>query len=743
MFKKTAHYLIILLIEGAALMAVELMGAKLVAPFFGSSLYVWTAVLGFTVSGLTLGYYVGGRIASSARTGKLLFYILGIAALLVFAMPYTATALVSVTGRLDLISGICITSFLLLLPPMFCFGTVGPIVVNLMDARLHSHGKVAGTAYFVSTLGGIFGTFLFGVCLIPLAGLRLSACITGVSLAAATLVCFYMIRKSAFVTRPGLVSPDNASAHSKITSAQNAKTGAALTSKTTWTIYLYAVLEGGIVMAAELMAARMLAPWFGSSLYVWTIVMACTLLGLALGYFAGGRLPEKYPPLNSLRWALLAASVFLLLMHFTARQMTFAFEPLSIKVSAIFVSCALIIPPLVFLGMVPALLIRHISSVTDEAGAVTGRIFTLSSASGIVSLFVTGFFIIPQYGLTTPSILAGFITGIFPFLQLIRQKKYVSLAFIIVALCSWSLKKTISVTPNVEIRYFSEGLLGQVVVADVNKYDTNKLNDRLLLVNKIGEAQIDRKSGATKWEYPYYITSLASKFPEGSKALMLGLGGGQIPNMLNLLKFNVDVVELDQRIVDVAQDYFYLNKNINVTVDDARHYLETTEKNYDMIIIDVFHGDIAPPHMLSLESFKKARSLLNKNGVIIVNFFGYLSGKKGMPGRSVYNTMAAAGLRTKILPTNGAENERNSLFVGSNEDQTFSVIRSPLLLFNKIVNIDSLFLDVSKLDLKNSEIFTDDKPSLDLINTDGVIDFRKVYTDLTKGLLKEGVPLFD
>ncbi len=740
MLKKLSFFLVILLIEGAALMAVELTGAKLVAPFYGSSLYVWTAVLGITVTGLTLGYYAGGRIAATTLSGTVLKWALAASGFLVMMMPCTAAATRSLTGGLNLIAGICITSLLLLLPPMLCFGMVGPLVVNLADRRLQTDGKIAGTVYFISTAGGIIATFLFGVYLIPVAGLKLCTAVTGISLMLASLI-YAAASRFVFNEEPIVqqASGNNDVPGKKTTQKPVMQPDAG--AKIKRTVYLYAVLEGATVMAVELMAARMLAPWFGSSLYVWSIVMACTLTGLAFGYFAGGIIPAKYAPLNALRWALLAASVFLLLMHATSQQLTIIMAAMPIKTSAILVSILLIIPPLVFLGMVPTLLIRHVAASTHDAGSVTGNIFTISSASGIVALFVTGFYVIPQYGLTTPSIITGLLVGMVPFANLISRKKYFSLVFIAVIILSFAAKKTTETTDNIDVRYYAEGLLGQVLVADVNKFDTVKQNYRLLLVNRIGEAQIDRKTGMTLWEYPYYVTSLCSKLPEKSNALMLGLGGGQIPNMLNFMKLNVDVVELDQRIVDVAQDYFYLRKDINVMVDDARHYLETTTKKYDVIIIDVFHGDIAPPHMLSLEAFKKAKSLLNKNGFVIVNFFGYLHGDLGKPGRSIYNTMTAAGLKTRILPTTGQESERNSLFVGSVEDQNFSVLRSPLSLYNKVVDIDTIFLKQIP-DLAHAEVFTDNKPSLDLMNTRGVISFRASYAELTRGFTKEGIPLF-
>ena len=176
-------------------MAVELMGAKFVAPFYGNSLYVWTAVLTITVLGLTLGYYTGGRLAKKGASETTLFVVLQISAVLVMALPVTASIAIALTKGMDLIAGICVTCILLLLPPMLCFGIVGPMVVSLMSSQLETVGKTAGAVYFTSTFGGIAATFFFGLYFIPVAGLRWCATVTGLALAALPVI---YIAKRAF-----------------------------------------------------------------------------------------------------------------------------------------------------------------------------------------------------------------------------------------------------------------------------------------------------------------------------------------------------------------------------------------------------------------------------------------------------------------------------------------------------------------------------------------------------------------
>ena len=151
-----------------------------------------------------------------------------------------------------------------------------------------------------------------------------------------------------------------------------------------------------------------------------------------------------------------------------------------------------------------------------------------------------------------------------------------------------------------------------------------------------------------------------------------------------------------------------------------------------------------PAHVLTLECFKKAETLLNPNGLLIVNFNGFLSDEIGKPGRSVYKTLVAAGLQTNILPTPGSEEERNSLFLASEKTQDYTTLRSPLLHNGKPVKIDSLFFDTKKLDLKNAIIFTDDKPVLELLNLNAAGMWRKGYNKTyTRFFWENGIPLFD
>ncbi|PYJ24961.1 MAG: hypothetical protein DME91_06435 [Verrucomicrobia bacterium] len=738
MLRKFPHLFLVLVIEGGALMAVELMGAKLVAPFYGGSLYVWAAVLAITVLGLTLGYHAGGRLAKKRPSETKLFVALGISALLVLALPLTASISMAFTRGMDLIVGICVTCVLLLLPPMLCFGIVGPLVVALMSSQLETVGRTAGTVYFTSTLGGIAATFFLGLYFIPVAGLRLCATVTGSSLAA--LPVLYIMKMLFGGAKPGSSDFVPLRRDKSIPATAKRSKGSSKKSKSRKpvrrSIYLFAVLEGATVMAVELLAARMIAPYFGSSLYVWATVIGFTLLALAIGYFAGGIIADKYGGPDTLLWVLLTASIFLMLMPVSSQWLTIAFVNITAGAAVILVSLILILPPLLFLGMIPTFLIRKLSARADSAGSNTGVVYTISSASGIVALPVFGFLVIPRYGLTMPSIITGLAVGLIPLVKLIAGQRYISLGFIPVVLFSFWATKTHQPGKAVDVQYYSEGLLGQLLVADVSK-------DRFLFVNRTGQTWVDKETFKPKWDYASYVRSICSKSPEKSNALILGLGGGTVANIFqNSLGFSVDAVELDQRIAEVAKQYFALNSKVNVVVDDARHYLEESQKKYDVILFDVYRGEAPPPHVFTLESLTRTKSLLKEDGLIIVNFNGFWNGKIGEAARSIYKTLLAAGLETGILPTPGDEAGRNMLFVASRKKQDFHTLRLPLLQHGKEVDIEALFENPQKVDLTDAVVLTDNKPILELLNIRAGNAWRKGYVEMTKRFYKEGIPLF-
>ncbi|QDU67554.1 fused MFS/spermidine synthase [Engelhardtia mirabilis] len=185
-------------VGGAGVMTVELAAVRLIAPWFGSSLTVWTNVLGTVLAALTLGYLLGARLAAGRRPATWLALALGLGAAFTVALPWACTAVCSYFLPADLALaeasavltwGSLAASLSLFLPPAAILGAVGPLAVESIQRRRGGHaGTAGGLVLAVSTLGSLAGTFLTSHLALPSLGVSGTFAVAGLALGAAGLI---------------------------------------------------------------------------------------------------------------------------------------------------------------------------------------------------------------------------------------------------------------------------------------------------------------------------------------------------------------------------------------------------------------------------------------------------------------------------------------------------------------------------------------------------------------------------
>ena len=528
--------------------------------------------------------------------------------------------------------------------------------------------------------------------------------------------------------------------------------------------YFLSFLEGASVMAAELLGAKMLAPYFGTSLYVWSSVLAVTLGGLAMGYFAGGifsDLPSrsamakqgKKNTERNLYYILLASAVFLIVMPVMAKEVMIHTAGFSLIASIVISSLIFLFPPVFFMGMVSPMIIQCITSTpsllprekgerdeVENSGKAAGTVYGISTLGGILSTFLLGFYIIPVFGLTKPAIVMGIVLGVIPFVKLITAKKFFSLIFPLVTLVpiaigiegSLSSSKIAAENSDVKILYSSEGLLGQIIVADYPLYEGEKKiegSQRILFVNRSTQTIVTTKNEKKSFfEYVNLISEKTAPHPslpsprgewmpacrtgrgERQKALVLGLGGGSVVNELVKNGFQVDAVELDERIAGVAKQYFDLDPKANVHIDDARHFIishksQVRSQKFDVIVLDAFIGETNPHHLFTTEFFLQVQSLLADSGIFFINGNGYWKGTAGKGMRSVCKTLISSGFDVEVCPTGDVEDYRNLVFIAKKNKGTGAEGR---------VSGEK----ISDLNLQDAVVLVDDKPQLEILNAE-------------------------
>lgn len=508
-----------------------------------------------------------------------------------------------------------------------------------------------------------------------------------------------------------------------------------------------AFFEGAAVMMAELAAAKMLAPVYGSSLYVWGSIVGMTLASLTAGYYLGGWLSLRGSRRNMVMWFMLAAALLITLMPNLARPLLPALIELGTIPAILLLTVILLSPALILLGATSPLIISLLAERIEDSGRAAGTIYGISTVGGILGTFAAGFALIPILGLTLTTLLAGITLAALPLFGLLSERKLFALGVPVIALFLLGVDPDLDDHPDVDVVYESEGLLGQLKVIDFTYSLPNRSvrrTDRILFVNRTAQTWINRDTGEPVWDYMHYIQSVASLLPEGSRALLLGLGGGTIALSLQELGMVVDSVELDARIAHVGHEYFGLQHSGDIFIDDGRHFLRATDRQYDLIVFDVFQAEVPPAHLLTLETFIDLENRLTPNGFYIVNYSGYLSGTTGRGARSIYRTMQEASPYVTVMPTSDDEHTGNNLFIASDRPLDFSRPRHPLVISGRAFRLPELIMDPDDIQLEDAVILRDNRPVLEKLNLEAAARWRQTYYEhFTRPFIEMGVPIFE
>ena len=356
-------------------------------------------------------------------------------------------------------------------------------------------------------------------------------------------------------------------------------------------------------MATELMSARMLAPYFGSSLFVWAAVLAITLGALTIGYFLGGQISQKEKKEKILLMVLIFCGIFLMLMPFTAQWILNFAHHFAFTEAVITATMIIILPPVIGMGMVSPLVVSALDHSIETSGKRAGTVYAISTTGGILFTFLFGFFVIPRFGLIVPCIFTGLMLGIIPAILLFRNGWKKPGLFIITFLSVIAYHRWQSTLKSdlLSVLYQKEGILGQVLVAEISVPNTNPVEtERILFVNRIIQTSMNPANKKFNDHAYFNLTSdILSRFPRGSDMLVLGLGGGVLAQDGIVKGFNVDAVELDERIIEVAHNFFGMSELVNAIKDDARRYINNCSKKYDFILFDLYRGEETPAHVFT------------------------------------------------------------------------------------------------------------------------------------------------
>ena len=409
-------------------------------------------------------------------------------------------------------------------------------------------------------------------------------------------------------------------------------------------------LSGGAILALELLASRIMTPYFGVSLYIWTGILSITLVSLALGYWAGGRYAgsahgrtcERLVQCYAMMPAVAALSIVaacLAYPHF--------FSPLagwSLILGAFAACLILLFLPLVATSAMNPLLVaitlQKMQGRTGDAGA--GRVFFVSTIGSVAGVLVTAFGMTPYLSnfaatLTVALILAllSLAMATTPSIRLTARPHVVVTALAAAAGSVALLWQADAYTGRMEPVAYA-GRTWQVETTYASLFGTVKILRskpeaeggefaRIYFQDGLTQNTVD-SSGRSLSYYTYALEALAYAYRPGMRsALVLGLGAGIVPMQLARRGVAVDVVEIDPASLHLAQRYFGFDpRRARVHHTDARAFVRRCPQRYDVVVVDLFHGDGTPDYLVTREFFRDLKTCLADDGVAVFNTFADL-----------------------------------------------------------------------------------------------------------------------
>lgn len=435
-------------------------------------------------------------------------------------------------------------------------------------------------------------------------------------------------------------------------------------------LYFTATITGAAIMIVEILGAKMLAPYVGTSHFVWTAQIAVTLVALAGGYYAGGRLVDHSPRLGRLYSAILIAAVYLCLTVLAVGPVAYWCLRFKLALGSLLASAFLFFVPLSLLAMVGPFFVRVLTSSVSSVGGNVGRLTAVGTLGSFAGTLLIGYVMIPFL----PNSLTMYLTAALLFCVvaayfLVWEKKSRNrpavvtgvLAGLFIGFVGVKNESRSALSNAVEV-FRGNSNFGRLQVIDAgNGTRRYYLND--YLVQNVYDPS-EKKSTTL---FTYMLHDLVRAYTRQLEStLCIGLGVGVVPTHLGREGVRVDAVEINPAVVPLGERYFGSQPDrFNLFIGDGRHFVNATTNRYDAVVLDAFLGDSSPSHLMTRESFAAMRRVLNPEGVLVINCFADFNPGGDFFGASLDKTLRQVFRSVRIH----AAGNGNVFFVASDQEE--------------------------------------------------------------------------
>jgi predicted membrane-bound spermidine synthase len=397
-----------------------------------------------------------------------------------------------------------------------------------------------------------------------------------------------------------------------------------------------AFLSGASIMAIEIVASRIMSPYFGNSIVVWTSLIGVILAALSLGYWKGGRVADKTPSFKTLS-AILAGGAALTALIAVIKNpcLNAAIHIADIRLATIAAEVVLFAPVSFVLAMVAPYVVRLKMREVGSSGETVGRLYAISTIGSIVGTFGAGFILLALIGSTAILYsIAALLLGASALASRAGFLRTRAAAAAVVLLCALAAPSTsVAIVPG-KLVYETDTHYNHAMVYDATDAPTGRPVRNLYIDRYFRLSSVFRdKDDDLVLEYLKYFR-LAGHFQPAARRHLL-LGGGTFTYAKDFFRRNpsgsLDIVEIDPEFVDIANQYFGLTPNprLSIVTTDARVFLNQTARRYDVVYVDVFgSATFIPFHMTTQEAARSIHDTLGPEGIVLMNILSPVEGPR-------------------------------------------------------------------------------------------------------------------
>lgn len=420
-------------------------------------------------------------------------------------------------------------------------------------------------------------------------------------------------------------------------------------------------LCGAIVMIYEIVGSRVVAPHFGTSLYVWTSLIGVILASLSAGYWLGGRLADRRPRFSTLSWIILFSAILIGLTTLVKDHVLYflgsAFEGMMTR--TLLGTIVLFAPASILLGMVSPYAVRLRVRAVTTSGATVGRLYAISTIGSIAGTFLAGFVLIPALGTTSILYVIAIILIMVSLSLYISFRNPGNLVVSVIMLAGLTAATVLhhnSRGNDIEV----DTQYNHVRIFDTEYWISGE-PIRVMKVNDEYSSAMFPGSDSLVYEYTWYYR-LAGHFNPGFRsALLLGGAGYSYPKYYlgRYPHATIDVVEIDPGLTALAKEHFGLadDPRLRIFHEDARTFLNRHDGTYDVILGDAYKSLLAIPFQLTtLEAVRLKYGMLSDGGLVIENLIASLDGPASTFLKAQYATFREVFPRVYLFACHEPEN---------------------------------------------------------------------------------------